>query len=80
MENAIIELKDGIWQNYGVNAASTKSHFYFWPKNPNQSIIIFYKSSLIDIHMLYRLWKCDHESIDISQWPFPLLSSEKNPR
>lgn len=76
MSDAIIELKDGIWQNYAVNMASASSHFYFMPKHQNHSATIFYKSSLVDLKIMYTLWKTDDKSIDPSEWPFPLEFKE----
>jgi hypothetical protein len=80
MESSVIELKDGVWQNYGVNVASAQSHFYFWPKHQDQSTTIFYESSLVDIQMLYLLWKFEEEAINPNQWPFPYPSQEIKPQ
>ncbi len=72
MENSVIELKDGIWQNYDINKAASSTHFYFLPKHQKHSIAIFYHSSLVDVKIVYRLWKSEDTSLDISEWPFPL--------
>jgi len=66
VENSIIELKDGIWQSYKVNVASTSSHFYFLPKHQNHSATIFYKPSVVDLRIVYNVWKSDDLSIDAS--------------
>lgn len=31
VKDAVVELKDGIWQNYNINLASITSHFYYIP-------------------------------------------------
>ena len=74
--NSIIELKDGIWQSYAVTDVTTSSHFYFLPKHLNHSATIFYKPSVIDLRVLYSVWKSDDLSIDVSQWPFPVTLRE----
>jgi hypothetical protein len=33
--HTILELKDGIWQNYGLNSIAKSIHFYFFPRNKN---------------------------------------------
>lgn len=71
IKDAIIELKDGIWQNYATTLTSASSHFYFLPKHQNHSTTVFYKSSLVDLKIMYSLWQSDDQSIDTSQWPFP---------
>lgn len=72
LQNSIVELKDGIWQNYQTNLVTSSSHFYFLPKHQNHSTTIFYKSTLVDLKIMYALWKTDDKSIDISEWPFPV--------
>jgi len=56
VENAIVELKDGVWQDYDLNKALTSSHFYFLPKNQHHSTTIFYHSSLVNLKVAYTLW------------------------
>ena len=70
-ENAVVELKDGIWQTYDINEAASTAHFYFLPKHIKHSLSIFYHSFNIDLKITYKLWKSDDTSIDISKWPFP---------
>jgi len=76
MEESIIELKDGIWQSFDINTASITSHFYFIPNHPDHSATIFYKSTIVDLKIMYTLWKSDDKSIDPSEWPFPLEFKE----
>ena len=71
-DNAIIELKDGIWQSYAVNDVTTSSHFYFLPKHQNHSATIFYKPSVVDLRVVYSIWKSDDLSISPAEWPFPM--------
>lgn len=33
VSDAIVELKDGIWQTYDINQAAATAHFYFLPKH-----------------------------------------------
>ena len=67
----MLKLKDGIWQSYGVNSASTSAHFYFLPKHLNHSATIFYKPSVVDLRIMYSVWKSDDLSINPAEWPFP---------
>lgn len=71
VQDAVIELKDGIWQTYDVNEASSSAHFYFLPKHDKHSITIFYHSPSVELKLGYTLWKSDDTSIDITSWPFP---------
>lgn len=59
LQDAIIELKNGIWQNYNINKVSATTHFYFLPKHLDHSTTIFYKSTLVDLKIMYNLWKTD---------------------
>ena len=72
MEEAIIELKDGVWQSFDINVASITSHFYFIPNHPDHSTTIYYKSTIVDLKILYTIWHSDDKSIDPTEWPFPL--------
>ena len=82
VQDAVIELKDGIWQNYDVNEASSTAHFYFLPKHDKHSITIFYHSPSVELKLGYTLWKSDDTSIDITTWPFPqhFNSSDPSPK
>jgi hypothetical protein len=71
MEDSVIELKDGLWQNYNINLASISSHFYFIPNHQNHSTTIFYKSTIVDLKIMYNLWKTDTSNMDPTEWPFP---------
>jgi hypothetical protein len=59
VKDSVIELKDGLWQTYAINTIATTSHFYFLPTTKNSSISILYKSSLVDIGIIYSLWKSE---------------------
>jgi hypothetical protein len=72
VKDAVVELKDGIWQNYNINLASITSHFYYIPTHKEHSTTIFYKSTVADLKIMYSLWKTDDVSMDPSDWPFPL--------
>jgi hypothetical protein len=76
ISDSVIELKDGVWQNYDINSISSSSHFYYIPNHPNHSTTIFYKSSLPDLKIMYNLWKTDDKSMDPSNWPFPVEFKE----
>lgn len=71
VKNAIIELKDGIWQSYAENAIAASSNFYFYPKHENKSIEIMYRSVFTDLRISYAIWKADDKNIDPTEWPFP---------
>jgi hypothetical protein len=71
IKDSIIELKDGIWQNYNLNLIASTSHFYFQPQFQNKSVTILYHSSFVDMKLMYRLWKSDDKSISPEEWPFP---------
>lgn len=71
VEESVIELKDGIWQNYDINSASISAHFYFIPNHQNHSTTIFYKSTVVDLRIMYNLWTTDFKTINPSTWPFP---------
>jgi hypothetical protein len=79
LSDAVVELKDGLWQNYNINLASISSHFYFIPNHQNHSTTIFYKSTVVDLKIMYSLWKTDYKSMDPSEWPFPMEFKE-NPK
>lgn len=59
VKDAIVELKDGIWQSYPQNTIATSANFFFYPKHANKSITIAYKSMFIDLRILYSIWKAD---------------------
>lgn len=74
IQDAIIELKDGVWQyfsNNDKNTIASSSHFYFLPKHQNKSVTLLYRSSFIDLRLAYVLWKTDDKSINPAEWPFP---------
>lgn len=76
----MIELKDGIWQSYAVNDVTSSSHFYFLPKHINHSATIFYKPSIVDLRIVYSIWKSDDLSINPSEWPFPTTLEQPGKR
>ena len=59
VKDSVIELKDGLWQTYALNTVAQTSHFYLLPTTKNSSISILYKSSLVDIGIIYSLWKSE---------------------
>ena len=71
VKDSIIELKDGIWNSYQINAIAENTNFYFLPKNKNRSITILYRSDFVDLKVMYTLWKTDDKSINPAEWPFP---------
>lgn len=71
LSDSIIELKEGVWQSYSSNSVAETSHFYFLPKHKNKTLTLLYRSSTIDLKMLYTIWKTDDESINPAEWPFP---------
>lgn len=76
--DVIIELKDGIWQNYDINEAASTAHFYFLPKHEQHSVTIYYHSVNVDIKIAYALWKSDDTSISPGEWPFPYIKLEND--
>ena len=76
--DSIIELKDGIWQGYSATEMSATSHFWFYPRNQNHSTTIFYKSTLVDLKINYKIWQTDDKSINPAEWPFPLEFKKNN--
>lgn len=80
VEEATVELKDGIWQSYAVNEAVVGSHFYFLPKHPNHSATIFYQPSSVDLKIFYTVWTADDLSVDVGEWPFPETFKEHEKR
>lgn len=66
LDESVIELKDGIWQNYNINQASVTSHFYFIPNHQNHSTTIFYKSTVVDLKIMYNLWQTDNKNMNPS--------------
>jgi hypothetical protein len=59
VKDSVIELKDGLWQTYAINTIARTSHFYFLPTTKNTSISILYKSSLVDVGVIYSVWKSE---------------------
>lgn len=64
LQDSVIELKDGIWQKFGINSVAETTHFYFLPKVKNKSVSIMYKTDLLDLHVVYNLWKSDQKGIN----------------
>lgn len=71
VRDAIIELKDGIWNSFKETEVSKTTHFYFLPKHPNKSVTILYNSGNVDLKIMYTIWKTDDNSINPTEWPFP---------
>lgn len=72
-KDAILELKDGIWQSFPANEVMTSSSFYFYPKHRQNNLLLFYHSTLSNLRVVYKLWKYDRESINPAKWPFPFV-------
>lgn len=72
--NAVIELKDGIWQSFPSNyMMSTASSFYFYPRHNNSNILILYHAPMASTRVVYKLWRYDMDRINPAEWPFPLV-------
>lgn len=69
--HSILEVKDGIWQSFPLNAIAKTAHFYFHPRNKDQDIGIMFKTTDQAIRLKYRLFYASQSEIDMSQWPFP---------
>jgi hypothetical protein len=77
IKDSIIELSDGIWNSYHVNEIAKTSHFYFFPKHQNKSVTILYRSEVVDLKIMYNIWKTDDQSINPANWPFPTKWTEE---
>ena len=53
------------------NRSIKTSHFFFLPKHPNKSVTILYKATLVDLKIMYSIWKTDDHSLSPAEWPFP---------
>lgn len=42
------------------------------PKHPNKSVTILYKATMVELKIMYTLWKTDDKSINPTEWPFPM--------
>lgn len=62
VKDSVIELKDGLWQSYALNEIASSSHFYFIPKSANKSISIHYRTALVDLGLVYSIWKSDEKN------------------
>lgn len=72
--NAIIELKDGIWQSFPSNyMMSTSSSFYFYPRHNNSNILFLYHAPMAKTRVAYKLWRYDMDKINPVEWPFPFV-------
>lgn len=76
VDDTVVELKDGVWQNYNINYVSATTHFYFIPNHAEHSTTIYYKSTLVDLKIMYNIWKTDHKNMNPANWPFPLEFKE----
>jgi hypothetical protein len=77
MQNAVLELKDGIWQAFPETLLISTANFYFYPRHEKQNVFISYHSSFQDLRIAYNLWKYDSEDINPLEWPFPKAIGEK---
>ena len=69
--DSIMELKDGIWQNFELNKVAKTSHFFFYPHNKENDVNLIYKTDDQTIRLSYRVFNADLEHIDPSEWPYP---------
>ena len=69
--DAVVELKDGIWQGFDMNSVAKTAHFFFYPHSRNEDITLFYKTQDQKVRLKYRLFYGDDQKIDPLTWPFP---------
>lgn len=62
--NALLELKDGIWQSYPENYMTASSSFYFYPRHAKKNIYIYYHTTLSSLKVAYRLWSYNKNEIN----------------
>ncbi len=78
VRDAVIQLKDGVWQYFAQNQVATSAHFYFLPKHINKTVTLIYRASFIDLKLLYMVWKTDDKTINAADWPFPMKIRDKD--
>jgi hypothetical protein len=78
VQNSVLELKDGLWENFALNSIAKSSHFYFFPKASEHSVSIMYKSDVVDLQVVYNVWKSDQKGINPTEWPFPIPKKDKS--
>ena len=66
IKDSVIELKDGVWNSFKETEITKTSHFYFMPKHLNKSVTILYKADMVDLKVMYTIWKTDDTSISPS--------------
>ena len=74
--NAVIELKDGIWQSFPADLVMATSSFYFYPRHNRSDLLLLFHSPLTRTRVTSTLFRYDNEHINPAEWPFPFL---KNP-
>lgn len=74
VQQAIVELKDGVWQSFPLTFLTSELQFYFVPKHPKKSVNIMYNSTDSVLTLGYKLWKTD-DKFNPSKWPFPTKSN-----
>ena len=69
--HAVIQMQDGVWQSFGLNSVAKTAHFFFEPRNKEDDISLFYKSTDQNIRLKYRMFYGDDNHINPAEWPFP---------
>ena len=64
MRNAVIELKDGIWQSYQEGTIASDAKFYFYPKHIDKNVVLLYSTPMEDLRIAYSLWKADSKNLN----------------
>lgn len=64
VKDSVIELKDGLWQSYAINEIAQTAHFYFVPRNLKKSISIVYRSNIVDLGIVFSIWKTDEKNVN----------------
>ena len=72
-KNAIIELKDGIWESYPATQMMTSSSFYFYPRHNTSNTLILFHSPMVRTRVATRLFRYDIDNVNMAEWPFPFL-------
>ena len=54
--DSVIELKDGIWQNFNLNGVAKTSHFFFHPHHQDKDISLLFKTDDQNLRLKYRLF------------------------
>jgi hypothetical protein len=72
-KNAVIELKDGIWQSFPATYMMSSSSFYFYPRHNTSDILVLFNSPMTRTRVASKLFRYDKDTITPTEWPFPFL-------